>query len=229
LFSFTHGDQVQPIDFGLDTTTEDGRLAYEEQFMAMTRMTPELLKPEEILYPHEMGVEIPNEPHFKRVWQSYRDFTLLDSFNNAVKADKITAEEADAALNFIGLGKRMNMSMTNFILANRGLRQDLVNDEGYLAAEKAFAASGIKIDLTQTTAMSFDDQFWYSYDEQQGLTEIEMRELIPQIMKNPSNRAQIEAIMEERKAEIQALDAMRVQQELLGAQNEEAAIPELKA
>ena len=54
LYSFTQGDQETPIDFGIDTTTEEGRKQFKADFDILCAMTPELLKPENMLYPHEM-------------------------------------------------------------------------------------------------------------------------------------------------------------------------------
>jgi hypothetical protein len=31
-------------------------------------MAPEIIKKEEMLYPHEMGKWVSQEPHFQRVW-----------------------------------------------------------------------------------------------------------------------------------------------------------------
>jgi len=42
-------------------------------------MTPELISAENMLYPHEMPKQIPEEAHFQRVWQYYREHTLRNA------------------------------------------------------------------------------------------------------------------------------------------------------
>lgn len=43
LYSFTHGDQEQRAVFGMDTTTEEGRIAFKQEYDALAAMTPELI------------------------------------------------------------------------------------------------------------------------------------------------------------------------------------------
>ena len=46
----THGN----IDgFGMDTTTEEGRKAFEEEWRAVAAIAPELINKDEIIYPHD--------------------------------------------------------------------------------------------------------------------------------------------------------------------------------
>ena len=68
LYSFTNGDQDQQVVFGMDTTTEEGRVAFKAEWDALSEMAPEIIKKEEMLYPHEMGKFVSQEPHFQRVW-----------------------------------------------------------------------------------------------------------------------------------------------------------------
>jgi hypothetical protein len=68
LYSFTGGDQDQQVVFGMDTTTEEGRAAFKAEWKALSEMTPEIVKMEEMQYPHEMGKWVSQEPHFQRVW-----------------------------------------------------------------------------------------------------------------------------------------------------------------
>jgi len=36
-------------------------------------MVPELVSKEDMIYPHEMAKSVSEEPHFRRVWQHYRE------------------------------------------------------------------------------------------------------------------------------------------------------------
>lgn len=73
LHSFTHADQEQPIVFGIDTTTAEGREQFKKEWDALCELAPEILKKDDIIFPHEMPPQISNEPHFRRVWQHYRE------------------------------------------------------------------------------------------------------------------------------------------------------------
>jgi len=68
VFSFTHADQDKQFIFGMDTTTEEGRKEFEEEWRAVATMAPELLNKDEIVFPHEHGQRVSQEPHFQRVW-----------------------------------------------------------------------------------------------------------------------------------------------------------------
>jgi len=47
------------------------------------------------------------------------------------------------------------------------------------------------------TAEGFDSQFWTHFDQQFKLTEVSMREELPNLIANPANRMKVEAIIEE--------------------------------
>lgn len=90
-------------------------------------MTPELLKPECMLFPHEMPKPVCQEAHFQRVWRYYREYSLRTSIQDAVNNGKLVQQDADSALKF--LGQKNNLSCTQYVLASQGLRPDLANDE----------------------------------------------------------------------------------------------------
>ena len=68
LFSFTHGDLDKQFIFGLDTNTEEGRKAWEQEWNALAAMAPELVDKDKIIYPHEIQKAASSEPHFQRMW-----------------------------------------------------------------------------------------------------------------------------------------------------------------
>jgi len=76
LYSFTHADQEQTLNFGIDTTTEEGRARFKAEFDALCLMTPELLSQDMMLFPHEMPKTVSKEAHFQRVWSYYREYSL---------------------------------------------------------------------------------------------------------------------------------------------------------
>lgn len=54
--------------FGMDTNTEEGRAAFKAEYDTLAELAPEIIKKDDMIYPHEMPAEITNEPHFRRVW-----------------------------------------------------------------------------------------------------------------------------------------------------------------
>jgi len=67
-YSFTHADQEQKFVFGIDTTTTEGKAQFKKEWDTLAQMAPELIRKEDIVYPHEMQPTISSEPHFRRVW-----------------------------------------------------------------------------------------------------------------------------------------------------------------
>lgn len=68
LHSFTYADQQSKVVFGMDTATEEGRAAYREQYEVLAELAPEIIKMENLTFPHEFEATRINEPHFRRVW-----------------------------------------------------------------------------------------------------------------------------------------------------------------
>lgn len=52
VYSFTKANQDTPLLFGMDTTTEEGRKMFEAEYNALAEMVPEMIKKEDIIYPH---------------------------------------------------------------------------------------------------------------------------------------------------------------------------------
>lgn len=202
LYSFTNGDQRQAINFGIDTTTEEGRAQFKAEYDAICQIAPELLRPENMLFPHEMPKRVTTEAHFQRVWSYYREFSLRNAISNAVNNGSLSQSDADSALSF--LGRRNSLSVSQYVLAQQGLRPDLANDSGYQAASRAFSAIGLQLNINNLTAEPFENQFWRTFDTQLGLTEVDMREKLPQFISDPSSRSQVQALMEEKTQQLTA-------------------------
>ena len=115
--------------FGLDTTTPEGRAAYKAEWDALAELAPEIIKKEDIVFPHEQSPRITNEPHFRRVWQHYREHTFKLRFAEAVDGGVISSSDATAFTKFVGMTNHPTFSM--FILAKSGGLAHLERDEGY--------------------------------------------------------------------------------------------------
>jgi hypothetical protein len=72
--------------FGMDTTTPEGRELFEKEYYALAEMAPEIVKKDEIVYPHMIQNQINEEPHFQRLWRTYQCFTLKEKAKSAVDA-----------------------------------------------------------------------------------------------------------------------------------------------
>lgn len=68
LHSFTHSDQDKDVIFGLDTSTPEGREAFQKEYLTLCDLAPEMMKKEDLCFPHEMAARVSSEPHFQRVW-----------------------------------------------------------------------------------------------------------------------------------------------------------------
>lgn len=64
LYSFTFADQDIPLNYGHDTTTEEGREAFKKDFEFFCELTPELLNKKDLKFPHEIPPPLTTEPHF---------------------------------------------------------------------------------------------------------------------------------------------------------------------
>lgn len=197
VYSFTNANQDQNIVFGIDTTTEEGRLQYKAEYEALNQLAPEIIKMEDFQFPHEMGKQISSEPHFQRIWKYYRDHSLKNAIDGAAADGKCALEDANTAKKFIGT--KHNISLAAYCYTKQGLRPDLENDEAFLATDRVMKAIGMQeIPITILTAESFEDQFWSNFDGQNGLTELQMREELPFFITDPSNRMKVEALMDGR-------------------------------
>lgn len=102
LYSFTWAAQDEPVKFdGIDTTTPEGRAQYKADYDQMCALTPELIKAEHMMFPHEMPAKVSQEPHFQRVWAQYRAHALETKVNAAVAAGSVSQADADATVAFL--------------------------------------------------------------------------------------------------------------------------------
>jgi hypothetical protein len=68
LYSFTHANQDRAIMFGMDTRTPEGQAAFQREYETLCELAPEIVKKEDMVFPHEMPPRLSEEPHFQRVW-----------------------------------------------------------------------------------------------------------------------------------------------------------------
>ena len=76
LYNFTTADVPRNIQFGMDTSTQEGREKFKAMWDDIHALAPEVVTKESFAYPHEAGKQIPTEAHFQRLWGYYREHTL---------------------------------------------------------------------------------------------------------------------------------------------------------
>lgn len=96
LFSFTHANQERQILFGMDTSTPEGAEAFRKEYEDLCEMAPEILKKEDLIYPHQMPARISEEPHFRRVWQHFREWTFKAALESSISEGAISEADAEA-------------------------------------------------------------------------------------------------------------------------------------
>lgn len=103
----------------MDTTTEEGRAAFKAEYEALAELAPEMIKKEDMVFPHEMAPQISSEPHFQRVWKHYRSHALKSAICAAIDDGAITAEDASLSSNFLGMTSKTEgvPSVTLYCLA----------------------------------------------------------------------------------------------------------------
>ena len=195
LYSFTHANQDQHIMFGLDTRTPEGEAAFRAEYEKLCELAPEIIKKENMILPHEMAPALPDEPHFQRVWQHYREHSFKLRFAEAIEQGQISEEDAAKFNAFVGNVGAPTFSL--FILAKSGKLAHLERDEGYQATIRVLEALDLgDIEIEQTTAMPVEEQFWQQFDGFYQLTPDKMRKELPNFITDPSNLAKVSALLE---------------------------------
>ena len=197
LYSFTNANQDTPLLFGMDTTTPEGRELFEKEYYALAEMAPEIVKKDEIVYPHMIQDQINEEPHFQRLWRTYQCFTLKEKAKAAVENGTLSSEDMVAAGKFLG-AKGSQMSVAGYAYAKAGVRPALQQDEGFLAADRVMTAIGMEMPINLNSAMDPEMQFWSNVDSTFHLSEEGMKKDLAIMITDPSNRMKVEAIMEGR-------------------------------
>ena len=182
--------------FGMDTRTPEGAAAFKAEYETLCELAPEIIKKEDMVMPHEQPPRLPDEPHFQRVWQHYREYTFKLRFAEKVEAGIISEEDAANFTRFVGSVNHPTFSL--FILAKAGKLTHLERDEGYQSTMRVLDAMDLK-DIQfnpHTTSMPVEEQFWHQYDGFYQLTEKSMRKELPHFITDPANLAKVEAMIE---------------------------------
>jgi len=202
LHSFTHANQDQDINFGIDTTTQEGRDAFKAEWDTLAELAPELVKKEDLVFPHEQPPRLSTEPHFQRVWQHFREHSFNLTFAALADSGEIDQADADAFSKFVGLHNTPCFNL--WIMAKQGKFDHLKDDEGFQATMRVMSAMGMDaVEFNDKSAQPYEEQFWAQFDGIYELTEAKMKQDLPLFVTDPSNQAKVEAILAQQQAQIE--------------------------
>ena len=194
LHSFTNADQDENINFGIDTTTPEGRATFQAEWDTLCQLAPELVKKEDLVFPHEIPAQITNEPHFRRVWQHYREHTFRLKFSQMVDGEGISHADAEAFNRFVGLNGSPAFNI--YIMARNGKMDHLKDDAGFQATMRVLTAMGFDtVEFDHKSAQPLEEQFWEQFDGMYDLSEENMKTDLDLFVTDPTNRAKVEAII----------------------------------
>jgi len=195
LHSFTNADQEHKFVFGIDTTTPEGREQFKKEWETACQLVPELISKEDMVYPHEAQPLLSEEPHFRRVWQHYREHLFKLRFAYLVQEGKISESDAASFRNYVDFNG--GASFTTYLYSQLGLIQ---KGEDFEAAQRVLEALGLsKVEISRKTAQSYEEQFWDQFDVIFELSEEGLQREIPAFITDPSNKAKVEALISGRK------------------------------
>ncbi len=195
LHSFTQADQEHKFVFGIDTTTTEGREQFKKEWETACQLVPELISKEDMVYPHEHQRFISEEPHFRRVWQHYRDHSFKLRFAYLVEEGKISEADAAAFRSFVDFNG--GSSFTTYIYTKLG---HLPQGEGFDGTQRVMEALGLgKFEVDTKTAQPYEEQFWDQFDVIMELSEEGLNREIPAFVTDASNKAKVEALIAGRK------------------------------
>ena len=195
LHSFTHADQEHKFVFGIDTTTPEGREQFKKEWETACQLVPELISKEDMVYPHEQQGQISDEPHFRRVWQHYREHMFKLRFAYLVQEGKISESDAASFRNYVDFNG--GASFTTYLYSQLGLIQ---KGEDFEASQRVMEALGLtKVEISRKTAQPYEEQFWDQFDVIFELSEDGLQREIPAFITDPSNKAKVEALISGRK------------------------------
>lgn len=209
LYSFTHADQDHKFIFGIDTTTPEGREQFKKEWETAAEIAPELINKDALVYPHEHQRYISEEPHFRRVWQHYREHMFKLRFSYLVQEGHISTQDAENFKQFIELANVPTFTL--YLYGRLGQLPHLENDAGYQSTLRVMEKLGLhNIEINRKSAQPYEEQFWDQYDVVFELSEQEMLREIPSFVTDPSNQAKVEALVEGRRA-IAAENSRRIE------------------
>jgi hypothetical protein len=199
VYSFTHADQEHKFVFGIDTTTPEGRAQFKKEWETLSQLAPELLSKDDLVYPHEFHSTPTNEPHFRRVWQHYREHMFRVRLNQLLEQGEVSESDLKSLQKVCGSSKQP--LFTQYIYARLGKLPHLQNCPDFQTASAVLAKLGLDtIEIDRKSAQPFEEQFWEQYDVLNDLSEEELRRELPVFLTDPSNQAKVEALLEGRKS-----------------------------
>lgn len=155
-----------------------------------------MISKEDMVYPHEHQRYLSDEPHFRRVWQFYREHMFKLRFAYLVQEGKVSEQDAAAFRDYVNLNG--GASFTTYLYASQGF---IEKDGSYESAARVMEALGLGgVEIDRKSAEPYEQQFWEQYDVIFELTEDGLVRELPSFVTDPSNKAKVEALIAGKRA-----------------------------
>ena len=147
-------------------------------------MVPELISKDDIVYPHEHQKYVSDEPHFRRVWQHYREHTLKLRFAYLVEQGEISQEDADTFKRYVDLNGTLSLNL--YFWGKHDKLGDVSDHGDYQATARVMEKLGLEgVTINFNSTQAHEEQFWDQYDYLMELSEKDLRKQLPYIVTDP--------------------------------------------
>jgi hypothetical protein len=197
LHSWTFADQAHEDLFGFETRTPEGRERLANEIRRWKQITPEIFEKYDPDAAYEVQPFLSEEPHFRRVWNHYRQFQFNARVEFLINQGDLDSEDLAKARPYFDANGLPSPSLLN--MAQKGLLGDVQNEPSYEAFTKVLKWLGLDtIEFDNATSAPIEEQFFEQFDSIFELNEAEMREHLPLFIGN-DQRARLEAAEETRR------------------------------
>ena len=193
LHSFKYADQDFQDILGFDMSTSEGRELFKTELILWKKLAPEVFADVDIDGTWTKRPYLSTEPHFRRMWNHYREFQFQIRVKHLIETGELDQEDLDRAKPFFDSNGLPSANM--YYLAQKGKLGDLTNEPSYLSFEMVLAALGLDSSPT-SSAEPYEDQFWNRFDNVFELREEQMEQDLPLFVTDPAEQSRIEAIMD---------------------------------
>lgn len=178
LHSWNFADQDYDDLFGFDSSTPEGREKIANEIRRWQKIAPEIFERFDPDAHYEQKPFLTEEPHFRRVWNHYRQFQFNARVEFLIEQGDLDREDLAKARPYFDTNGLPSPSL--LAMAQKGLLGDVQNEPSYEAFTKVLKWLGLdNVEFDNTTSQPVEEQFFEQFDDIFELTEAEMREHLP--------------------------------------------------
>ncbi len=141
LQSFKYADQESDDLLGFDTSTPEGRAELKREIVWWKEIAPEMFANVDLDADVGVAEFLSSEPHFRRVWNHYRQFQFNARVEYLIEQGDLSAEDLQKAQAFFDASGLPSANM--YSLAQRGLLGDVSKDPSFEAFQKILKWLGL--------------------------------------------------------------------------------------